>query len=469
MTLGNGPEKVKVGLLGLMIELYEKSGPELREKQDGFARELAASWDWAEVVWPGVANTREKVDEAVRRFQAERCDAIVVVCLTYAPSLITVRALLGTPLPVVILDTQPDSGPGDRPTSDFFSRNHGVHGVQDLVNVLLRAERPVSMVVGDWRSGETVGALKEKCLAARGATILSRLRVGIVGRSMAGMGDLAADETAFAFEVGPEVVPVPSAEIARLAKEAEADEVNARIREDRKAFEVSPELTQEEHEAGVRVSLALERRVREKGLGALAVHFLSVSEDGRIPTLPFLAASRLMADGYGYAGEGDVCGASLVAVLQRIAPPATFTEMFSMDFADGSLIMQHMGECNYAMARTDRKPLLTRRPFPLAPTPHAPATVCFSLAPGPATVASLFPVSLGGFEMVVAEGEVLDWGPFEELRTPHFKFKPKAELKDFLKAWSGAGGGHHQALFWGHKAGLVRSLAKAVGIGAVAI
>ncbi len=199
------------------------------------------------------------------------------------------------------------------------------------------------------------------------------------------------------------------------------------------------------------------------------MHFLSVSEDGRIPTLPFLAASRLLADGYGYAGEGDVCCASLVAVLQRLAPPATFTEMFSMDSDEGSLIMQHMGEANYAMARTDRKPFLVRRPFPLAPTPYAPATVSFSLAPGPATLASLFSASLGSFEMVISEGEVLDWGPFKELRTPHFKFKPKTELTRFLADWSRAGASHHQALFWGHRAGLLTSLGEFLDLAPVVV
>jgi len=468
-TVNKKQEKVKVGLLGLMIELYERLGPELREKQEVFAREMASSWEWADVVWLGVANTRAKVDDAVRRFEAEGCDVIVVMCLTYAPSLISGRALLDTTLPLVILDTQPDSGPGAAPSQEFMMRNHGVHGVQDLANVLLRGGKQVPVVVGDWRSDDTIDALKDRCLAARGRAILRRLRVGLVGHSMAGMGDLALDETVFATDVGPEVVRIAPVRIAEAAGQAGAEDVEARMEENRRLFNVSPELKPEEHEAGVRVSLALERIIADEALGAVAVHFLSVSEDGRIPTLPFLAASRMMADGLGYAGEGDVACAALVSALQRLAGPATFTEMFAMDFDDGSILMQHMGEANYAMARADRKPLLTNRPFPLAPTPFPPATLTFSLEPGPATIASLSPCPDGEFRLVISEGEVLDWGPFEELRTPHFKLRMKERLQDFLQAWSWAGGTHHQALCRGHRSELLACLAEAVGIEAAVI
>jgi L-arabinose isomerase len=232
---------------------------------------------------------------------------------------------------------------------------------------------------------------------------------------------------------------------------------------------MSPGLKPAEHAAAVRLSLALEQIAKEDGLGALAVHFLAVSEDERIETLPFLAASRMLADGYGYAGEGDVACAALVATLQRIAGPASFTEMFAMDFDDKSVLMAHMGEANYAMARPDRKPLLTKRSFKLAPTKFDPATPCFSLAPGPATLGSLSVAPEGRFRLVISEGEVADWGPFPAMETPHFKFAPKTAFENAIEAWSRAGGSHHQAICRGHRAELLACLAEAVGMEAVTV
>ncbi|MCC7146270.1 MAG: hypothetical protein IT443_07470 [Phycisphaeraceae bacterium] len=459
----------KIGLLGLMPELYERIGPQTRQKQDGFARQMAATWDFAQVVWPGVCNSRELVDAAVRRFEQEQCDLIVVVCLTYAPSLISVSALCETFLPVVLLDTQPDVGTGAVPGPDFFMLNHGVHGIQDLANVLLRGGRKAPIVVGDWRDAETVASLRDQCQAAHMRGLLRRMRLGIVGRPMAGMGDFAVDETAFAWRVGPLIIPVEPARIAKLAEEAAPAEVAGRIAENKKIFDVSPELTEAQHEAAVRTSLALEKITREDRLAGMAVHFLTVSEDGRVPTLPFLAASRLLADGYGYAGEGDVACASLVAALQKVAGPANFTEMFCIDFADGSVVMAHMGECNYLMARKDRKPRLVPRPFNIAPTPFPPATPAFVLEPGAVTLASLCGAPGGTFRMVIAEGRVMDWGPFDHVAHPHFKFAPAAKLNDFLRSWSESGGSHHQALIAGNRVHLFTALAKMMGIEAVVV
>lgn len=458
------PEKIKVGLLALMPQLYERGGPKLRETQDAWARSLAASWDWADVRYSGVCLSREQVDAAVRGFNAEPCDVIVVVHLTYAPSLNSASALIETPLPIVLFDTQPDTGPANLEDNGFFSRNHGVHGVQDLANVLARGGKHPPVVVGHWRDAQTVSLLRTWCTAARVRTLLRIMRTGIVGRPMAGMGDFAVDEANLLMRIGPAVVPVEPRRIAELATEAKKDAVAQRIEADAKAFRISQELTSAQHEAAVRVSLALERIVVEDHLDALAVHFLTVSEDGRIPTLPFYAASKLLADGYGYAGEGDVCCASLVAAMQRVAGPADFVEMFSIDFDENAVVMAHMGEGNYATAAANRKPLLAPRPFPLAPTPEAPATPVFAPKPGPVTLASLALAPDGEFRMVAAAGEVVKWGPFDHIRHPHFKFQPAGALDDFLATWSQFGGSHHQVMLRGDAVGLLLASAETLGI-----
>lgn len=456
--------RVKIGLLALMPQLYERGGPKLRETQDAWARKLAASWDWADVRYAGVCLSRDQVDTAVRGFSAEPCDVIVVVHLTYAPSLNSASALIETPLPILLFDTQPDAGAGDLKDNTFLSRNHGVHGVQDLANVLARGGKHPPVIVGHWRDPMAIGLLRTWCLAARIRTLLRSMRTGIVGRPMAGMGDFAVDEAALLMRIGPAIVPVEPRRIAELAASANAQVVKQRIKDNASIFRISDELTDTQHEAAVRVSLALEQIAVEDHLDALAVHFLTVSEDGRIPTLPFYAASKLLADGYGYAGEGDVCCASLVAAMQDVAGPADFVEMFSMDFEGEAVVMAHMGEGNYATAAHRRKPLLAPRPFPLAPTPEAPATPVFAPQPGPVTLASLALAPDGDFRMVVATGEVAAWGPFDHVRHPHFKFQPAGTLDDFLATWSQFGGSHHQVMVRGDAVGLLLAAAETLGI-----
>ena len=103
-------EKARVGLLGLMLELYDLV-PGLKPKMQAFGEELVATLSpYAEVDFPGVCNTREQVDRAVAAFEADDKDLILVVLLTYAPSHIALPALLRTRVPVLIFNTQQLAG-----------------------------------------------------------------------------------------------------------------------------------------------------------------------------------------------------------------------------------------------------------------------------------------------------------------------------------------------------------------------
>ena len=63
--------KARIGLLGLMLELYDR-WPELKPLMAGFASELAATLaPFAEVDFPGVCNTRAAVDEAIAGFERD--------------------------------------------------------------------------------------------------------------------------------------------------------------------------------------------------------------------------------------------------------------------------------------------------------------------------------------------------------------------------------------------------------------
>ena len=84
-------------------------------------------------------------------------------------------------------------------------------------------------------------------------------------------------------------------------------------------------------------------------------HFDSIGGDGRFQQLPLLAASDLMADGYGYAAEGDTNTASLMCAAQAMIGDAHFSEMYAMDWELDSVLISHMGEGNWKLAREDRR------------------------------------------------------------------------------------------------------------------
>jgi len=184
MTAERSP---RVGLLALMLELYDQSNPDLKPNREGFAAELARLLGGsADVVYSGIRNTRGGVEAAVREFQAEDVDLVAIVCLSYSPSLISLPALLALRVPLVLLNTQELAGVGPDFGFDDLLRNHGMHGLHDLANVLNRMAVPYHVVTGHARDAVARQELADWVTAAYAARMVRSLRVGLVGHAFAG-------------------------------------------------------------------------------------------------------------------------------------------------------------------------------------------------------------------------------------------------------------------------------------------
>ncbi len=459
-----GEKKAKVGLLGLTFELYDRI-PDLKPALAKFAEELAETLSpFVYVSFPGVCNTRSQVNEAIARFEANDVHLLMVVLLSYAPSLIALPALLKTKLPVLIFNTQKAYSITAETTPDLLLHNHGMHGVQDLANVLLRSGREFHIVTGHYRDEKTLRQIREWCQAARIAKFMRQCRIGLLGYTMEGMGDFAVDETALLAQVGVEVKRIPMGRIALEAANAPHEEIAKQMKFDREHFEMAPEITREEHEASSRLEWAIRKVLKEEGMHGFAAHFMAIAEDGRLDTLPFIAASKLLGEGYGYGGEGDVTSAAAVAMMQELTGAANFTEMFTMDFGGNAVLMSHMGESNWRLARDDTPIRMVRSTLGLVDLRVKPLVLVFSLKPGDVTLVSLTTSAEGKLKMIVTEGKVLDFPPIGALSTPHYKFAPRGDLSNFLTRFSMEGGSHHQALAYGRLAGVIEKTATLLGI-----
>ena len=453
----------RAGFLALMLELYDQSNPELRPEREAFAQELAKRiGESAEVTYGGIRNTRAGVSAAAAEFAREQVDLVIVACLTYAPSLISLPALREVRAPIVLLNTQELSGVGASFGFDDLLKNHGMHGLHDLANVLQRSGLPYHVVTGHYRSPAVADEIADWCRAARGVRELRDLRIGLVGHAFPGMGDFGVDETSFLDKIGPEVDRIDLAEFAAGVREAPQQAVDAMVATDRAAYAVDADLTPEVHAASSRAEWALRRIVREHGLGALAIHYPPVAAASPGGVLPFLGVAKLMAEGIGFGGEGDVTSAALVSLAQSLYGQASFTEMFTMDFEGGAVFHAHFAEANPAMARRDQPVRLVLRDGWVG-SGGPSASLAFCQEPGPATLLNLTVGAEGRFQLIGAEAEVLDFVQ-PAFPMPHFKLRPATALSDFLTAYLQAGGSHHLAIAPGLGLARAEKAARLMGI-----
>lgn len=426
-----------------MQALYDDMLPGITDRQAAYAADVARRLSGAaDVLFIRPARGRDDVEAVVSELLAGGVDGIMIVMLTYGPAMRTVRALLEMPVPVLLANIQPERSVTAEWDMADLTYNQGIHGAQDQANALVRAQLAFSVITGDWRSDEFSRAFEDWARAARTATLLKRMRIALLGYPMNGMGDILYDPPAMLRKIGPTVV---SEDLGRLVSRMEAvreADVDALLTSHAERFEVDPELPRSRHAYAARLELAIRELLESGGFAGFSFHFDSIGGDGRFQQLPLLAASDLMADGYGYAAEGDTNTASLMCAAQAMIGDAHFSEMYAMDWELDSVLISHMGEGNWKLARRDRGVRLIDRELGIGGLDNPPTPV-FSAEPGVATTAALVPIEGENYRLVVGIGEVLDTPELPNVEMHYFHFRPDQGMEAFMNDWLSLGAPHH--------------------------
>lgn len=436
--------KPTIGLLPLYLALYDRVAAEARPRVEAFVQTIADEFEkrGVGVYAAPVCRVKEEFESAVESFENTPVDAIVTLHLAYSPSLESAEVLATTDLPVFVLDTSPtyEFGPDQNPDEIMF--NHGIHGVQDLCNLLIRLGKPFQIEAGHWEKSDVIERTIAWVRAARLASAMRSARIGRIGEPFQGMGDFSVPDEVLA-AMGVQVVPCDF-DLLKSLVPGEADVDLLEMQDNSQRFKV--EADEQSLARTVRACLAVRRWMEREKLSGFTMNFDAIDASTGLPTVPFLEASKAMARGKGYAGEGDVLTAALVGALASVFPETTFTEMFCADWAGGTVFLSHMGEMNPTVAAG--APVLMTRDLPFLKT-DPPAIAIGRLRAGEAVYVNLAPGPQNSFTLIVAPVQMLDEGEDRMPETVRGWFRPAMPVADFLEAYSRLGGTHHSAMVYG--------------------
>ncbi len=437
--------KAKIGLLPLYLKLYDDIGGTRSPRIDEFPRTIAAELEKRGLLVTAapVCRIRGEFAAAVRRLEAEKVDALVTLHLAYSPSLESAGVLARTPLPLIVLDTTPtySYGPGQDPGELMY--NHGIHGVQDMCNLLVRNGKPFLIEAGHWQRSDVLDRVAALAVPARMAAAIRRAKVGIMGTPFKGMGDFNVTPAKIASTIGAVVKKMDPQKLKSLLAAVREKEVAAEVAEDLRRFAPGASIAAA-HARSVRLGLAVRRWIDQEGLSAITFNFLDMEKKSGYMTAPFLEMSKAMERGIGYAGEGDTLTALLVAGLAAGIPDTSFTEMFCPDWENGTVFLSHMGEVNWRLL--EGTPHLREMEYKYSRTDN-PVLVVGRFRPGRIVLVNLAPAGGSAYRLIVSPAAMLPVSGTDRMEeSVRGWFKPAIPMSEFLAEYSRLGGSHHLAV-----------------------
>ncbi|HOK79441.1 MAG TPA: hypothetical protein PK303_01600 [bacterium] len=450
--------KPRIGMLGVTAHLYKKKIPEFVDDLSRHFKFLVQKCcSFAHIIPSEISYTKDLVEKAYAQMSQSDVDGIIIVFLSYSPSLIIEPVINFRKFPVLIWNTQQLFEITKNFSSTDMMDNHGMHGVQDLASVLLRKDVPFTIITGHYSQKDTLKEVEQWCKCAAIRRDLKKLNIGRIGGRFKNMGDFSIPDSQMIDKMGPKIIEIKMHQLYKIADTISPNDIDRVIEDENKKFHVDNDLDIETREKSIRLELALRTIINQYQLEALAINFMGFGNKNY--TMPFAAISKFISEGVGYGGEGDVVCSTGVWILQQMAPPAAFTEMFTTDYKNHRIFMSHMGESNLKMAKNPLKIKLVKKDMSILKKGTSTSMFLFQMKPGYVTLFNLAPWRKKTFRMITTTGYIEDAELFHDIVSPHFLLKIETDVREFLTKYSNIGGTHHLAMVYGDVTEQIRTLA----------
>jgi L-arabinose isomerase len=433
-------------------------GESVLHRVDGHAREVARALEAAAAIpvsvrHKGTVTTPESIRSVcLEANAADACVGVVVWAHTFSPGKMWIAGLSALRKPLLHLHTQFNRElPWAEIDMHFMDLNQSAHGDRELGFILTRTGLPRKTVVGHWSDPAVLERIGTWARAACGRREAQSLAVARFGDNMRQVAVTEGDKVEAQLRIGVSVNSYGVNDLVQVVREVADDEVDRLVGEYEGQYDVVPSLREGgERRASLRDAARIEAGLRifldTGGFKA----FTDTFEDlGDLRQLPGIAVQRLMADGYGFGGEGDWKTAALVRIAKVMGAGlpggSSFMEDYTYDFspASPSVLGAHMLEVCPSIAAN--RPSCEIHPLSIGGK-EDPVRLVFTASPGRAVVAAL--LDLGDrFRLLANEVEVVSPDePLPKLPVARAVWKPKPDLATAAETWLMAGGPHHTVL-----------------------
>jgi L-arabinose isomerase len=433
-------------------------GEETLQQVASQSRDIASALDAGpgapvKIVWQPVLTGSDAISELVLRANADpNCVGLIAWMHTFSPAKMWIRGLESLDKPLLHLHTQAnESLPWSSLDMDFMNLNQAAHGDREFGFIQTRLRLPRVTVVGHVNAERVRKRVYAWARVATARAAMRSMRLVRFGDNMRNVAVTEGDKVEAEIRFGASVNTYGVNDLVDVVNDVREDEIAQLVDEYLERYSVADELHPgaARHDAlqyGARIEAGLRRFLTDGGYTAFTTNFEDL---GGLRQLPGLAVQRLMAEGYGFGGEGDWKTAMLlrtVKVMGEGLPGGTsFMEDYTYHLGPGPqrILGAHMLEVCPTIAAG--RPSLEIHPLSIGGR-EDPVRLRFTAAPGAGVVIGM--CDLGErFRLVANVIELVE--PDEELPLLPVAcavWEPAPSLETSAECWLTAGGPHHTVL-----------------------
>ncbi|MDQ6904176.1 MAG: L-arabinose isomerase [Bacteroidota bacterium] len=402
------------------------------------------------VVYKPTVKTPEEIYSLCQEANTNKnCIGIIAWMHTFSPAKMWIGGLKILQKPLCHLHTQFNRDiPWKDIDMDFMNLNQSAHGDREFGFMVSRMRMKRKVVVGHWQDKAVLKSLSIWARAAAGWNDWQQAKFVRFGDNMRYVAVTDGDKVEAEMKFGYSVNTHGIGDLVKLNNEVSENEIDKLCATYNEQFVLTKSLKK----GGSQYSSLREAAKIEIGLRNFLEQgnfkgFTDTFEDLHgMAQLPGIAAQRLMAEGYGFAGEGDWKTAALVRAMKVMATGLEGGNSFMEDYTyhfepENQMVLgSHMLEICPSIANA--KPSCEIHPLGIGGKGD-PVRLVFNVSSGAALNASI--VDMGNrFRLLVNEVEAIaPEHDLPKLPVARVLWKPLPDMATGCAAWILAGGAHH--------------------------
>ncbi|MCY0962082.1 hypothetical protein OTB19_35080 [Streptomyces sp. H27-H5] len=261
------------------------------------------------IVWKPVLTDAE----AIRRICLEAnsddaCIGLIAWMHTFSPAKMWIAGLDALGKPLLHLHTQANVAlPWSSIDMDFMNLNQAAHGDREFGYIQTRIGVTRKTITGHVSDPSVAARIASWVRAAAGRAEMRGLRLARFGDNMRDVAVTEGDKVEAQLRFGASVNTYGVNDLVEVVDDTLEADVTELVKEYEDTYRVAPELRPggDRHASlryAARIELGMRAFLTAGGFRAFTTNFEDL---GGLRQLPGLAVQRLMADGYGFGGEGD--------------------------------------------------------------------------------------------------------------------------------------------------------------------